>query len=293
MTRRSSVTALSTLFIAAAITQSVDAQAHGFAGQRFFPAGLATDDAFVADELDFLGSYSVAQGDGGQNIDDSGLSWEWAERISEDWQLSVGNQFSRVSSGAQARIRGWNNFEVGAKYQAFIEPEAESALALGLNAELGDTGSRSVGDSFSAYGPAITYAKGLGNLRSDWARPLAFTFVAQPSFPTSAAGSRELQWGYSLQYSLPYLEDFVRDTDMAEPLRSMIPLIEMPLTTCWDNCPAGHRTTGTINPGVIWVGKQSQLGIEATFPLNRDSGKGVGVLIQYHLYLDDIFPNQA
>ena len=49
-------------------------------------------------------------------------------------------------------------------------------------------------------------------------------------------------------------------------------------------------TTGTVNPGVIWVGSYFQVGIEAMIPVNRASGSGVGVLGQLHLYLDDMFP---
>ena len=49
-------------------------------------------------------------------------------------------------------------------------------------------------------------------------------------------------------------------------------------------------TTGTINPGLIWVGSYFQVGVEAIIPVNRDSGTGIGVIGQLHLYLDDIFP---
>jgi hypothetical protein len=50
------------------------------------------------------------------------------------------------------------------------------------------------------------------------------------------------------------------------------------------------RTTGTVNPGVIWVGNYFQVGLEAIIPINRDSGRNVGVLAQLHVYLDDLFP---
>jgi len=52
-----------------------------------------------------------------------------------------------------------------------------------------------------------------------------------------------------------------------------------------------ERTTGTVNPGVIYVADKFQLGFEAIIPVNRASGDGVGVIGQLHLYLDDIFPN--
>ena len=50
-------------------------------------------------------------------------------------------------------------------------------------------------------------------------------------------------------------------------------------------------TTGTVNPGVIYVGKTYQVGVEALEPINRESGGKVDVIGQLHLYLDDMFPN--
>jgi len=41
---------------------------------------------------------------------------------------------------------------------------------------------------------------------------------------------------------------------------------------------------------VIWVGSYFQVALEAVIPINRESGSGVGVLGQLHLYLDDMFP---
>ena len=53
---------------------------------------------------------------------------------------------------------------------------------------------------------------------------------------------------------------------------------------------SGTVTTGTINPGFIWVGNTFQIGIEALIPINRQSGTNVGVIAQLHFYLDDIDP---
>jgi len=49
-------------------------------------------------------------------------------------------------------------------------------------------------------------------------------------------------------------------------------------------------TTGTINPGLIWIGRSYQFGVEAIVPVNRASGSSVGVIAQLHIYLDDLFP---
>jgi hypothetical protein len=41
-------------------------------------------------------------------------------------------------------------------------------------------------------------------------------------------------------------------------------------------------TTGTINPGVIYVGGTYQIGLEAIIAVNGASGNGIGVLGQLH-----------
>src|SRR3981081_1878931 len=57
-----------------------------------------------------------------------------------------------------------------------------------------------------------------------------------------------------------------------------------------NNFNTGIGTTGTVNPGVIWVGNYFQVALEAIVPVNRASGSGIGAIAQLHLYLDDIFP---
>jgi len=81
----------------------------------------------------------------------------------------------------------------------------------------------------------------------------------------------------------------LRDVGLPAPLSRMIPIVEVAMQTPTQGATSG-RTTGTINPGVIWFGRYLQLGLEMQIPINRDSGKNVGVLAQVHFYLDDIAP---
>jgi hypothetical protein len=102
---------------------------------------------------------------------------------------------------------------------------------------------------------------------------------------------RVLVWGGSLQYSLPYLKSQVQDFGLPDFINRLIPIVEVSLQTPVQNTlTSGTQTTGTINPGVIWVGKNFQVGVEAIIPINRASGDGVGIMGQLHFYLDDIFP---
>jgi hypothetical protein len=100
-----------------------------------------------------------------------------------------------------------------------------------------------------------------------------------------------LNWGGTLQYSMPYLKASVIDLGLPEFFNRMIPLVEANLQTPVANTlTSGRLTTGTINPGIIWVGNKYQIGVEALIPINRQSGSNIGAIAQLHFYLDDIDP---
>ena len=101
--------------------------------------------------------------------------------------------------------------------------------------------------------------------------------------------SQTVVYGFSLEYSMPYLQANVRDVGLPSFFNRLIPLVEFSFET-----PVQHRqgedTTAFLNPGFLWVGQSFQVGAEAVVPLNRDTGTGVGVIGQLHFYLDDLFP---
>lgn len=259
---------------------------HGFSGKRFFPATLNIEDSFVAPELDFLFTRNREDG-----VYASELEAEFAKPLTKDFQLSVGADYARLNPPVGPTLNGFGNFEVGAKYQVFIDGDAESALALGLDVDLGDTGNDRVGaESSSTFAPGVLYGKGFGRAHASWLRPLALTAQVAPTFSTDGDEPHSLEWGLSLQYNLRYRESFVKDTGLGAPWRNMIPIIEIPMETCLDRGCSGD-TIGTVNPGILWVGRFSQIGFELTVPVNDDSGSRLGVLLQYHLYLDDLIPS--
>ena len=100
-----------------------------------------------------------------------------------------------------------------------------------------------------------------------------------------------LTYGGSVQFSMPYLKSEIVDLQLPDFINHLIPIVEAQLSTpVANNFGNSPVTTGTINPGAIWVGSYFQVGLEATVPVNRASGTGVGFLGQLHLYLDDMFP---
>ena len=289
--------------------------AHEIVGNRFFPATLGIDDPGVNDELALptISSFKTGDDPSFRQLDFSG---EFSKRITEAFAIAVGSTYSRLSppggpTGTGAN--GFQNLETTFKYRVLKDPAHEFVMSVGLSIEWGGTGASSVGaDPFNTYTPTVYFGKGLGDLPDtfSWVRPVAITgqvgyaipgrnstttFGVDPDSGVATADTefhpRVLNWGGTIQYSMPYLKSAVIDLGLPDFVDHLIPLVEANLQTPVANTfTSGTRTTGTINPGVIWVGKTFQFGVEALIPINRQSGTNIGVIAQLHFYLDDIDP---
>ena len=296
--------------LAAALTPQT-ATAHGFAGARFFPATLTTDDPFVADELSLptLQTFHAPDGDSTREFD---VSIDLAKTITPYLDIEIGQDEVNLFPRAGHTKTGFSNLELGSKFQFYVNAPHETILSLGIDADVGGTGSRQVGrDPFSTFSPGLFFGRGFGDLPDSVSllRPLALTGNISVDIPTSAStrtfngvdpttGIRDvdvdrnavaLETNFALEYSLIYLQDNVKNIGLRAPFNRMIPLVEAVITTPLDRGQGG-LTTASINPGVIWSGSFCQFGVEALIPVNARSGSRVGVLAQFHLYLDDLLP---
>jgi hypothetical protein len=277
-----------------------NAFAHCFVGPRFFPATLVIDDPCVADELSLPTVDWFKTGDipPASQMD---ISVELSKRITQDLGISIGDQWSliRAPSGT---VSGLADLETTLQYQLLKDSSHETAMLLGLIVDWGGTGNTSagIGTPYSLVTPTYYFGQGFGGLPDDigWARPLAVTGQIGYQIPsTSFIVSQNvfvpqvLVYGASLQYSMPYLKSEVKDLQLPDFINHLIPIVEMQMfTPAANNFGNSNITTGTINPGVIYIGSTFQVGLEAIIPVNGASGSGIGVLGQVHLYLDDMFP---
>ncbi len=72
------------------------ADGHGFAGARFFPATLSTDDPFIADELSLPTiSTTKTPDDGGTR--ETEISVEIAKRITPNFGIEIGGDFTTLN----------------------------------------------------------------------------------------------------------------------------------------------------------------------------------------------------
>ena len=268
---------------AAALLYPQFATAHGIVGDRFFPATIATDDPFAADELALP---TISLGNHEEDYD-----FEYTKTIFPHIAISFAGGYSDSHPPGGPNASGWDNFEITPAWQFFTDPDSEFVATAAFGFEIGGSGSSAVADSFTTYTPRLLIGKGLGQLPDSMAllRPLAVTATLGYAIPGTSTESKVIQWGGAVEYSFLYLKNNVRDVGLGDFVSHLTPLVEFAFQSPTD--AGGGGTTGTINPGILWSGRYSQLGIEATIPVNHASGDNVGVLFQLHFYVDDIFPH--
>ena len=282
--------------------------AHSVAGNRIFPATLAIDDPGVDDELALpTFTYLPFNADGIAEYD---FSFEFDKRITPNLQVSVDDALTRLAPG------GWSvqNLGLGIKYLSYVNAEHEFMASIGLDSEVGGTGTTRVGaDPFSTLTPNVYFGKGLGDLpiSLNLLRPFAITGQIGTSIPTDSrtttssidpvlgvpvydteSNATTFNYGFTLQYSLPYMNANVREVGGPDFLKHLIPIVEAQFGSPVANTMSGQReTTGTVQPGAIYLTDTYQIAVEAVVPINRASGHNVGVVAELHFFFDDIFPD--
>jgi len=122
-------------------------------------------------------------------------------------------------------------------------------------------------------------------LTGPYLRPLAITSYSGVTIADKAPRPDVLNTGFTVEYSLPYLQSKVESLDLPDVVRKLTPMTEVLITS-----PVGHsygsRTTVLIAPGVSYAGEGLEFAVEALVPATSATGSGVGVTAQLHLALD-------
>ncbi|MCX7380435.1 MAG: hypothetical protein NT133_03240 [Alphaproteobacteria bacterium] len=279
------------------------AHAHGVAGARVFISTLQFDDPAVADEATLPTASWTRQpaSDSAGPSTQLDVSASFSKRITDRFGVSVALGHSWLATGGDKRRNGWQNIELGAKYQAYVNPEHEFMVSVGVNREFARTGTLAIGaDTVSTTAPSISFGKGFGDLPIGDLRPLALTgqfgmAVSERGFKRfddgTDNGGHENRWigGLSLQYSLAYLQSQVKDYGLPTWLNNLTPLVEV----AWSSPARGPSTQPMqllIAPGVAYSGDWYQVTAEVLIPANHATGRNLGVIAEFHVFFDDIFP---
>jgi hypothetical protein len=284
----------------------VSAQAHCEVGERIFASTITFDDPCVTDELSLPTIQSLKNGDE-PSAEELDISGEYTKTITRNFGVSFEEEWIHLDIPGEGNHSGFDNLATGFKYQFVRDAFRQLAMSVSLDVDWGGTGAKSIGaEPFTTLTPTWLAGKGFGFLPDNLKllRPLAVTTELGYSFPTQSStieleddvrtetrNPQVLFWGGSVQYSMPYLKDRVRDLGLPKFVNHFVFITEFNFATETSNFDKGERTTGTINPGLLYTADKYQLGVEAIIPINRASGDDVGVIANLHLFLEDIFPN--
>jgi hypothetical protein len=266
--------------------------AHSVCGDRIFPATLGIDDPGVNDELALPTLTYLPQNSGGSQEFDAEFSW------TKTILPGLGISFSDGATWQHPGGYGWESLDTELKYNFFCLPDHEFMGSVGLDVDWGRTGTLTQYTPYNTYSPVLDVGKGFGDLPTSMniLRPLAVTAELSESFPgqSSTDGSPNattINWGFTVQYSLPYYNSHVAQIDN-EFVKHLIPITEFTFSKPVTNfLPGTNQTTGTFQPGVIYMADSWQFALEAIVPMNSASGRGTGVVGELHFFLDDIFPD--
>ncbi len=309
--------ALALLAGPAATLAAIPAFAHVIAGARVFPVTLTFDDPGVSDEASIPAvAYARHAADGGTGPShEVDLGLEYDKTITPTTALILNDGYDVLQTNGSKTRTGFENLFVTGKWQFLTNAPHEFVASLGISREIGGSGTDHIGaDHYGSTAPIGYFGKGFGDVPIPALRPfaitgsLSYTFADKalntiaPAMPDTGApgtgiaaqynnGSNNA-WaaGFSLQYSVPYLQSQVRDLGLPGILGQMIPLVEFTWSAPASQ-PSTAGTTWTAAPGLIYLAQWGEVGAEALIPLNKAAGSTVGAVALVHIFLDDLLPN--
>ena len=274
-------------------------------GGRELASTLQFDDPDIEDELVLPRIQGFKEHDDGGNGWSTEYSAEFSKRITRDFAIGIEGEYVDQSEDAGGG-NGFGNASLSAKYNLLDNKQSESKVTAGFEWNIGGTGSSNIGsDDYSTLQPQIFFAQGLGNVGPRWAKPLAVTGAVGLTIPTDdfsdetdeATGmttrtrnQTEIDYGFSIQYDLPYLHEKLGG-NVAAPFKNIIPLVEFAFETPLDG--AEKTTRITANPGFSYMGDGYEITAEALIPLNGQTGQGVGFTAQAKFDLEYLLPHSA
>src|ERR1700676_4656381 len=296
-----------------------------YVGDRFFPSTLATT---VPTAADFYNPPYFVKPPDTATTHEIDIPTTYSRLVTKDWSVFFTETFRVIEDANRGTRSGFDNLVIGTQYQLYTNPEHQFVVTVGGTAAIGGTGAPGIASTFSTLTPTIYIGKGFGDLPDSaaWLQPLTISATAAVAVPTDAStlistslGSvnlpletgafnslttlptgattlaatvnpKILQLGFALEYSLVTNEYTGPNRTGTRYPQGWVPLVEFTTSTPL-NGPLAGRTTGTVDPGFIWVDRYLQVAAEAIIPMEAHTGGDIGARVQAHLYLSAIFPD--
>src|SRR6516164_675604 len=284
------------------------ADAHGIAGNRFFPGTVTFDDPAVADEA-IVPNFAIPKHPGEGDLVGDRYSWSIFRLLTKTLGVGIDSGWVHRDWGVASRS-GFDTTNLTIKGEVYRNDLHETLVAAGLSWGIGHSGAQGIGaNAPDLIVPGIFFGKGFGDLPNSlsWLRPFGITGAVSLEHPMTGTATNfgiddqtgqlspmvtrkvdTLHWGFALEFSTLYLTNRFTPGKLPkkEPLNQLVPLIEFSFIS-----PRGEKTAATMNPGVSYVAVTWQVAAEAIVPLNTEGGSRIGARAQLLLFLDDLIPS--
>jgi hypothetical protein len=265
------------------------AHAHGVVGQRSFIEPFVTEDVNPKNEF-VIARPEWDEGPGGKTFT---LGFGLEKKLTDDLSLTLDSQWLAVKPEEEPHESGFDNLGVTLKYAFFKSPEHEAITSIALESTA-PTGTADVGAERDwSFKPFFLYGKGFGDLPHalDYLRPLALQGDA--GFEVSVDRDRTTTFAHNIavEYSIPYLQSFVRDFGLPWPLRNLIADGEFNFEHGVNGEEQG-KTAAFATPGIVYMDRWVEVGVAGRFPLNHRAREELdwGIIGIVDLFIDDILP---
>jgi hypothetical protein len=267
------------------------AHAHGVVGQRWFIEPFITEDVNPKNEFVIARPEWDHSREGRTLHFGFGLEKKLADRLS----LTLDSEWADITPQAhdEPHASGFGNLGLTLKYAFLRDEPHEAILSIALESTA-PTGTAKIGaEADPSFKPFLLYGKGFGDLPSALAylRPLALQGDAGFEVSIDRARTTTLAHNVAVQYSVPYLQSFVRDLGLRWPLNDLIADVEFNFEH-GVNGDAQGKTSVFATPGIVYMDQYVELGVAGRFPLNARAHDELdwGVMWIVDLFIDDIFP---
>jgi hypothetical protein len=267
------------------------AHAHGVVGQRSFIEPFVTEDVNPKNEF-VIARPEFAHGSDARTFS---LGFGLEKKLADTFSITLESAFDSVSpmDPDEPQTTGFENLAITLKDAVFINAPHEAIVSVALESTA-PTGATSVGaEKDWSFKPFLLYGKGFGDLPRALAYVRPFAVQGDAGFEISLDHDRTttLVYNVCLQYSIPYLQAFVRDLGLGWPLNDLIPVTEFNFEQVVHGGEDGHSRILTT-PGIVYMDRFVEVGVAGRFPLNGTAHADTnwGVIGIVDLFIDDIFP---
>src|SRR5437870_7849527 len=243
------------------------AHAHGVVGQRSFIEPFITEDVNPKNE------FVIARPEWDHARDGRILSFGFGleKKISDRFSLTLDSSWLDITPkpAADPHASGFDNMGITLKYAFFIDPVHEAIASVALESTA-PTGTEKVGaEQNAAFKPFLLYGKGANELPDAlrYLRPLAVQGDAGFEIAIDRARTTALAHNVAVEYSIPYLQQAVRDFALPWPVSNFIADTEFNFEHGVNGEEHGRSKVFTT-PGFVYMDQYVELVVAGRFPLN-------------------------